>query len=72
MNYIRDRFGNILSKDSIVAYVYNGLIERGHVVEAVCVGMSSSEIVRIEPFHEHETLVTRPANEVMKVILPAT
>lgn len=72
MDYIRDRFGNILSKDSIVAYVYNGLIERGRVVEAVRIGMPSSKIVRIEPFHVHMQLITRPANEVMKVLLPAT
>lgn len=72
MDYIRDKFGNILSKDSFVAYVKNGLIERGRVVEAVHIGMPSSDIVRIEPFHEHETLVIRPANEVMSVILPAT
>lgn len=72
MDYIRDRFGNILSKDSFVAYVMNGQIERGCVIEAVRVGMPSSEIVRIEPFHDHELLVTRPANDVMSVILPAT
>lgn len=72
MNYIRDRFGNILSKDSFVAYVENGLIERGRVFEAIRIGMPSSEIVRIEPFKEHTLLVVKPANEVMSVILPAT
>lgn len=71
MDYIRDRFGNILSKDSIVAYVMNGQIERGRVIEAIHVGMSA-EIVRIEPFRELQKLVVRPANEVMSVILPAT
>ena len=72
MDNICDRFGNILSKDSIVAYVKNGLIERGRVVEAFRIGMPSSKIVRIEPFHVYETLITRPANEVMKVLLPAS
>lgn len=71
MDYIRDRFGNILSKDSIVAYVMNGQIERGRVIEAIRVGMSA-EIVRIEPFRGLQKLVVRPANEVMSVILPAT
>lgn len=71
MDYIRDRFGNILSKDSFVAYVMNGLIERGRVIEAIRVGMSA-EIVRIEAFRGLQQIVVRPANEVMSVILPAT
>lgn len=71
MDYIRDRFGNILSKDSYVAYVMNDQIERGRVVEAVRVGMST-EIVRIKAFRGLQQLVIRPAYEVMKVILPAT
>lgn len=71
MDYIRDRFGNILSKDSIVAYVINGQIERGRVIEAFRVGMSF-ETVNIEPFRGLQKLVVRPANEVMSVILPAT
>ena len=72
MDYILDRFGNILSKGTIVVYVYNGLIERGRVVEAIHVGMPAFEIVRIEPFHDNTLLAVRPANQVMKVILPAT
>lgn len=72
MNYIRDRFGNILSKDSFVAYVENGLIERGRVFETIRIGMPSSEIVRIEPLKKHTLLVVKPANEVMSIILPAT
>lgn len=68
MDYIRDRFGNILSKDSFVAYVENGLIERGRVVEAIRIGMPSSEIVRIEPFKDPMLRVVKPANEVMFVI----
>ena len=71
MDYIRDRFGNILSKDAIVAYVMNGQIERGRVVEAFRVGMAF-ETVNIEPFRGLQKLVVRPANEVMSVILPAT
>jgi len=71
MDYIRDRFGNILSKDSFVAYVMNGQIERGRVIEAFRVGMAF-ETVRIEPFSGLQKLVVRPANEVMSVILPAT
>ena len=73
MEYIRDRFGNILSKNAVVAYVdEDGLIERGSVVEALSIGMPASEIVRIEPFKEHTLLVVKPAYDVMKVILPAT
>lgn len=71
MDYIRDRFGNILSKDSIVVYVRNGQIERGRVIEAFRVGMAF-ETVRIETFKGLQKLVVRPANEVMSVILPAT
>ena len=71
MDYIRDRFGNILSKDSFVAYVMNGQIEHGRVIEAFRVGMAF-ETVRIEPFRGLQKLVVRPANEVMSVILPAT
>ena len=69
MDCIRDRFGNVLSKNSVVAYVMNGQIERGSVVETVRV-LYHSDIVRIEPFRGLQTLVVRPANEVMKVILP--
>lgn len=73
MDYIRDRFGNILSKNSFVAYVdEDGLIERGSVVEAVHIGMPASDIVRIEPFKEYTQLVVKPAYDVMKVILPAS
>lgn len=72
MDYVRDRFGNILSKDSFVAYVENDLIERGRVIEAIHIGMPSSDIVRIEPFKGLQHLVVKPANEVMSVILPAT
>ena len=72
MDCIRDKFGKILSKDSFVAYIENGQIECGRVVEALRIGMPSSEIVRIEPFKEHVLLVVKPANEVMSVILPAT
>lgn len=73
MDNILDRFGNILSKNTIVAYVdEDGLIERGCVVEAVHVGMPSSDIVRIEPFKEYTRLVVKPAYDVMSVILPAT
>lgn len=68
---IRDKFGNILSKDSFVAYVDGGKIERGRVVEAVRIGMSD-KIVRIEPFKDPMLLVIKPAYDVMKVILPAT
>ena len=73
MDYIRDRFGNILRKDSYVAYVYNGLIERGRVIRVIRIGQLS-EIVRveIEPFKENAPSVTRPPNQVMSVILPAT
>ena len=71
MDYIRDRFGNILSKDSFAAYVMNGQIECGRVIEAYRVGMAF-ETVRIEPFRGLQKLVVRPANEVMSVILPAT
>lgn len=72
MNYVRDKFGNILSKNSFVAYVKNGLIERGRVVELVHIGMSLSEFVKIEPLNEYMPIVTKSANEVMSVILPAT
>ena len=72
INILRDRFGNILSKNTIVAYVENGVIECGSVIEAVRVGMPSSEIVRIEPFENNARLVIKPANEVMSIILPAT
>lgn len=51
MDYVRDRFGNILSKGSFVAYVKSGQIERGRVIETVRVGLAF-EIVRIEPFKE--------------------
>lgn len=71
MDYIRDKFGNILSKDTIVAYVKSSQIERGRVIETVRVGLAF-EIVRIDPFKEREPLVSRPANEVMSIILPAT
>ena len=71
MDCIFDRFGNVLSKNSVVAYVdENGLIERGYVVEAVRVGMPASNIVRIEPFKEHTQLVVRPTYNVMKIFLP--
>jgi len=71
MDYICDKFGNILSKDSCVAYVKNSQIERGRVVEAFRVGMAF-ETVRIKSFNGLQQLVVRPANEVMSVILPAT
>ena len=70
MDYICDRFGNILSEDSIVAYVMNGQVERGRVIEVFRVGMAF-ETMSIETFRGLQKLVVRPANEVMKVILPA-
>ena len=71
MDCIFDRFGNVLSKNSVVAYVdEDGLIERGYVVEAVRVGMPASDIVRIEPFKEHTQLVVKPTYNVMKIFLP--
>lgn len=74
-NYIRDKFGKILSKDSFVAYVENGLLECGRIVEVIRIGMPASEIVRIERmFNGSPTglLAVRPAKAVMKVLLPAT
>lgn len=71
MDYIIDRFGNVLSKNSVVAYVdEDGLIERGYVVEAVCTGRFSSHAVRIEPFKKHTQLVVKPTYNVMKIFLP--
>ena len=73
MDYIRDKFGNILSKGSHVAYIENGAIERGCVFETIGIDkLSSVEHVRIEPFGRYEHLIVKPADEVMKVILPAT
>ena len=71
MNIVRDRFGNILRKDSYVAYIQNGLIERGRVVKAFCVG-TVVESVEIEQLNGLQKLVVRPANAVMSVMLPAT
>ena len=71
MDYVFDRFGKVIGKDSFVAYVMNGQIERGRVIEAYRVGMAF-ETVRIEPLRGLQKLVVRPANEVMSVILPAT
>ena len=71
MDCILDRFGNVLSKNSVVAYVdEDGLIERGCVVEAVRAGRFSSDIVRIEPFKEHTQLIVKPTYNVMKIFLP--
>lgn len=71
MDCILDRFGNVLSKNSVVAYVdEDGLIERGYVVEAVRTGRFSSDIVRIEPFKQHTQLVVKPTYNVMKIFLP--
>ena len=71
MDCIFDRFGNVLSKNSVVAYVdEDGLIERGYVVEAVGTGRLSSHIVRIEPFKKHTQLVVKPTYNVMKIFLP--
>ena len=66
MDCILDRFGNVLIKNSVVAYVNeNGLIERGCVVEA------SPSTVKIEPFKKHTQLVVKPSYNVMKLFLPA-
>lgn len=71
---IYDQFGSILSKNDVVAYVEDGKIARGRVVEAIRIGMPESEIVRIEPFAKPNDglLIVRPACEVMSIILPAT
>ena len=72
MNNIRDKFGNILSKNTIVAYVENGVIERGRVIEAIHAGTPSDEFVQIESFENNARLVIKPANKVMSILLPAT
>lgn len=70
MSYVRDKFGSILGKDSIVVYIENGEIERGSVVEVIKSGRAPS--VKIEPFKTPTVYVVRSANVVMKVLLPAT
>ena len=72
VNNIRDKFGNILSKNTIVAYVENGVIERGRVIEVIHAGTPSDEFVQIESFENNARLIIKPANKVMSIILPAT
>ena len=71
---IYDQFGSILSRNNIVAYVEDGKIARGRVVEVIRIGMPENEIVRIEPFTKPNDglLIVKPACEVMSIILPAT
>lgn len=74
MQLISDKRRKILSKGTVVAYVENGLLEYGRVIDGkrptLC---KESEVVRIERLHDGiptGLIDIRPAKAVMKVVLP--